>query len=305
MKISIALTTYNGELYIKKQLDSIIGQTVLPDEIIVVDDCSTDQTVHILNEYKNTIQLKGFQIVFSIFQNKKNTGVNKAFERALKLCTSTYVLLCDQDDIWNNRKIEILFDKIKIVECDQPAMVTSLVAFIDSNDVILSKESYINNLRKDTCGYASTLLSRQISFGCSMIINQKLIKHINSFPDYLLYDVYLGFVAAMIGVKYNLSIPLTYNRIHNQSYTECKLKKTRHNNYIISSYIDCKFPFFIPKNRLSNIPRIYEEYKKNISDKNIALLVDNLIKLRSRKNYFSICSSIFKIKELCIIISVH
>ena len=92
-KISVVLTTYNGEKFLKEQLDSLYNQTMLPDEIVVVDDCSNDKTVEILEKYKNT---KGLRY----YVNDVNIGVNKNFEKAIKLCQGDYIALCDQDDIW-------------------------------------------------------------------------------------------------------------------------------------------------------------------------------------------------------------
>ncbi|WP_298014024.1 glycosyltransferase family 2 protein [uncultured Megasphaera sp.] len=101
--ISVALCTYNGEKYIGEQLQSIITQTVTPDEIIVCDDCSQDNTVSIvraaLNNYKGHWQ---------VVCNQNNLGYRKNFEKAIGLCHGDLIFLSDQDDVWNMNKIEVM-----------------------------------------------------------------------------------------------------------------------------------------------------------------------------------------------------
>ena len=86
--VSIALCTYNGEAYIKEQLDSLIDQTYPNCEIIIVDDCSKDGTVGILKQYAD----KYPQIKLHI--NGENLGYTKNFEKAINLCNGDYVALC-------------------------------------------------------------------------------------------------------------------------------------------------------------------------------------------------------------------
>ncbi|KQT31102.1 hypothetical protein ASG22_18890 [Chryseobacterium sp. Leaf405] len=109
MKISVALCTYNGEKFLRQQLDSILNQTVKVDEIVVCDDRSKDQTQKILSEYK--IQ---FPDIFKIHINEKNLRSVKNFEKAISLCTGDIIFLSDQDDIWEKSKVIIFlsyFDK--------------------------------------------------------------------------------------------------------------------------------------------------------------------------------------------------
>src|SRR5258708_3925751 len=102
--VSIALCTYNGEAYLKEQLDSLIDQTYPNCEIIIVDDCSKDGTVDILKQYANEYtQIK-------LYINTENLGYTKNFEKAIVLCNGEYIALCDQDDIWDKNKISIMID---------------------------------------------------------------------------------------------------------------------------------------------------------------------------------------------------
>lgn len=99
MKTSVALCTFNGEKFLKEQLDSILSQQLPVDEIVICDDCSTDQTRQILQSYENL-----HPELFRIFQNEENLGYVRNFEKALTLCTGDIIFLCDQDDVWHAHK---------------------------------------------------------------------------------------------------------------------------------------------------------------------------------------------------------
>lgn len=116
MKISIALCTYNGARFLPEQLESILKQTRLPDELVAVDDRSSDDTPRILREFA-----AGAPFPVRIEINPENLGVTRNFEKAIGLCTGEIVALCDQDDIWEPGKLAA----IERVFQEQPA--TALV----------------------------------------------------------------------------------------------------------------------------------------------------------------------------------
>ena len=100
MKVSVALIVYNGANYMQTQLNSILDQTHKVDEIIVVEDASTDSTKEILLAYSN--QNPG---LFFINHNPENLGSYKSIEKAIKLCTGDLILLADHDDFWYSNKV--------------------------------------------------------------------------------------------------------------------------------------------------------------------------------------------------------
>lgn len=102
MTVSVAMCTYNGAKYIREQIDSILGQTVQDIELIVCDDCSSDETLSVLHEYAN------HDPRIRIYQNEQNLGYKQNFAKALSLCTGEYIALSDQDDIWMPDHIEVL-----------------------------------------------------------------------------------------------------------------------------------------------------------------------------------------------------
>ena len=103
MKISVAFILYNGDRYLRTQLDSILAQTQTVDEIIVCDDASSDNTKEILEEYKNK-----HPNLFFLHYNNKNLGPTKNIEKAIQTCTGNIILLADQDDYWETNKVETI-----------------------------------------------------------------------------------------------------------------------------------------------------------------------------------------------------
>ena len=101
MKISIAMTTYNGSRFLEQQLKSLLRQTKKADEIIIVDDGSSDDTVAIIKKYLNVSNTR-----IKLYINEVNLGVFKNFEKAISLCKGDIIFCCDQDDVWQFDKIE-------------------------------------------------------------------------------------------------------------------------------------------------------------------------------------------------------
>lgn len=125
--ISVAMTTYNGSKYIIKQLDSLRQQTTKPDEVIILDDCSKDDTVQITLDYIKKWGLTGW----SIKPNKINLGWKRNFYAALKCTKGDIVFFCDQDDIWENNKIEKMCN---VLEENDIEVLCCTSCFIDGDD---------------------------------------------------------------------------------------------------------------------------------------------------------------------------
>lgn len=104
--LSVAIATYNGEKRIIRQLESIVNQTVVPDEIVISDDKSTDNTLFVVQEFSK----KYPDIRWLILSNDKNLGYKKNFERAILKTSGDIIFLSDQDDYWRDKKIEIMRD---------------------------------------------------------------------------------------------------------------------------------------------------------------------------------------------------
>jgi glycosyltransferase involved in cell wall biosynthesis len=100
-KISVAIATYNGEKFLPQLLDSIGGQSLLPEEIVFSDDNSTDSTLEVVHEFKRKSNIK-----ILVLKSASQVGVIENFKRAFSVCSGDYIAYCDQDDYWKRTKIE-------------------------------------------------------------------------------------------------------------------------------------------------------------------------------------------------------
>ena len=126
MRISVAMCTYNGAEFLPAQLTSIAEQTRVPDEIVVCDDASTDDTRRLLESFAGTSS-----IPVSLYFSDRNAGSLKNFERAIGLCTGDVIVLSDQDDVWRADKLQLLENALR----DHPkaGLVFSDAELVDKN----------------------------------------------------------------------------------------------------------------------------------------------------------------------------
>ena len=104
--ISVAMTTYNGERFLGEQLRSIAGQERLPEELVVADDQSTDQTCKIVTDFARTAPFP-----VRLYRNEPRLGWRGNFMSVLARCESDLIALCDQDDVWDPAKLAWLIDE--------------------------------------------------------------------------------------------------------------------------------------------------------------------------------------------------
>ena len=190
MKISIALCTYNGSKYLTEQLESLKNQTVKADEIIVCDDRSTDNTVEILEQYKDILNIK-------IFINEFNLGTTKNFEKAISLCRGEIIFLCDQDDIWESNKIE----KMSKVFADDKIGIT-----LCNGKVIDEKSQQIKNYTLWNCFgidkiykknfSVDLLINKKIFTGMAMAFRADMRKYILPISKNSVHDEWISFISA-------------------------------------------------------------------------------------------------------------
>lgn len=205
--ISIVITTYNGEKFLKQQLDSLVAQDYPQIEIIAVDDCSTDQTFKVLQDYATKYPF------FKAYLNEKNLGLNKNFEKGLLLAQGEYIAISDQDDIWKKEKISTL-----IQEIGNYTMVYHDSELIDSNGSALNKKlSEINQL-----GDFNTCLNFTIATrvpGHTMLFRKELVAKCIPFPKPILYDHWMAFVASCdTAIKFVPQALVSYRQHANNTF---------------------------------------------------------------------------------------
>ena len=183
MKLSVAMCTYNGSKFIKDQLNSIINQSRLIDEIIIYDDCSTDATVAIINEY-----IEKHPGLIQLFQNKKNLKSTKNFENAISQCTGDYIFLADQDDVWDYYKVEKIIAKFEGNETLE-GIFTNGKLINDFNETIPNTDMWESfcffekNLEKPVDLLCLLKHHANMVTGATLCIKKSIVDLILPFPD--------------------------------------------------------------------------------------------------------------------------
>jgi glycosyltransferase involved in cell wall biosynthesis len=187
--VSIVMATYNGEKYIREQIESILNQDYANIEVIIVDDSSTDGTVIILEEYKNRDSR------ISLHLSSINKGVVATFEFGLSCAQGEFIALSDQDDIFDRRKISIMANEMQ----KNPTfdMVVSDPRLIDGNGNVIAYSMW-KYQKLHPCGGKPfrQLLYANFGTGCACMLNKRLLKIAFPFPtDSIVHDWWLTVVA--------------------------------------------------------------------------------------------------------------
>lgn len=228
--ISILLATYNGERFLKQQLDSIFNQTYDNFELVISDDCSNDGTLDLLKRYKTKYKNK---IKISITQNKKNLGYKNNFALLLQQAKGDLIALCDQDDIWHHKKLELLSRHI-----DGYSLIYSDSRLIDSEAKPLNSNlsNKLNNNFNDFNSCLNFLFDNAVS-AHAMLFKKDLLHLILPLPEYIYFDAWIASIAASLnGVKYYKQ-PLVEYRQHSSNTLSRKKKK----KYSLLSKIHTKY----------------------------------------------------------------
>lgn len=222
--VSIALCTYNGAEYLPQQLDTLINQTYGEIEIIVVDDCSTDETFAILNDYAS----KHSQ--FKIHQNKVNLGFTGNFEQAVSLCNGELIALCDQDDLWHPQKIELQVNGIK-----DNIFIYHDSEFIHEDGTSMNKKmsDLMNLYRGDN---PEVFLFFNCVSGHSILMKKELLVDALPLKKDFFHDWWLAYVATNIGKIDFIPQCLVQYRQHDKSETNILKLEREKDKYKLSSY---------------------------------------------------------------------
>lgn len=234
MKISVALCTYNGAVFIKQQIDSILNQTIKVDEIIVCDDISSDNTIQIIKDY-NIVH----NDIFKIYINENNLGSVKNFEKAISLCTGDIIFLSDQDDIWHLNKVATYIDYFN----NNPKInvLASNGYCIDDEGSVIEKYSiwdvpqFLKDANKSFDYYTIITFVANIATGASMAFRKKLVSQIFPIPQIegFHHDEWIAMVASKENSFELLNEKYLYYRIHENQQVggvfHDKTNKTRKN----------------------------------------------------------------------------
>ena len=208
--ITILLATYNGEKYLKEQLDSLFDQTYKAFTILARDDCSTDSTLEILESYE-------VEIIPSTQKLGASQNFNAIVEYALEDGESDYYMFCDQDDVWLPDKIERTLKKMIEVEKRQPdipLLIHTDLSVVNSNLEVISNSFWKYHGIDPKYNTLNRLLLQNVITGCSVMINKRLAEMATPVPkDAIMHDWWFGLVASAFGeVHYVDSITLLYRQ---------------------------------------------------------------------------------------------
>ena len=226
--ISVCIATYNGERFIREQIDSILRQLSSDDEIIVSDDGSTDDTISIIN----SIDDKRIRVI----EGPRKQSPTSNFECALKASKGDYIFMSDQDDVWKPNKVKICMEWLQRYDC-----VVSDAEVTDSSLNPLYPSLYaIMQVRQ---GRIYNTIWKNGYTGCCMAFRRNVLNASMPFPkDIPMHDIWIGNVAAY---KYNMKfIPdkLIMFRRHNETIS-CNGKGSKY-----SIWQQMKFRWSIIKN---------------------------------------------------------
>lgn len=214
MRTSIAMCTYNGARFLPEQLASIRAQTLQPFEMVVCDDGSTDETPALIEQFASEASFPVRWV-----RNERNLGSTKNFEKAISLCTGELIALCDQDDRWRPRKLEVLTAVMGI----RP----SLVGVFSDADLLDERGEELdgslwNSIQfktQDARAFARDqtlfLLQRPLVTGACFLFRSNLRDVFSPIPHEWTHDMWIALCLSTCGSLCALNDKLIAYRLHN------------------------------------------------------------------------------------------
>ena len=218
VKYEVILATYNGSFYIKEQLDSIASQLISPDRILISDDCSTDATLSIIHDWSNSSSVP----VEVLPPLPSRIGCRSNFERLLDHTILDYVMISDQDDIWESTKAYLLFDQMSKLESSLPPsfpiLIHSDLVVVDRNKNLISPSFFkYQRLDPKKTDFLSIGIQNVVT-GCTCLVNRSSIQASLPFPrEAILHDWWLALVVSHIGNISCISTPCMFYRQHSRN----------------------------------------------------------------------------------------
>lgn len=247
--VDILMATFNGELYIEEQINSIINQTYKDWTLYIRDDGSNDDTIKIINRY--TIQYP--EKIILLDDKNKGLGAKLNFSELMKKSNSKYCMFADQDDVWLNNKIEITLKKMKEVESingrNIPILVHTNLKVVDENlDIINDSFWKYENLNPEKNSINNIIVQNNIT-GCTMLMNKKLVELSKNIPkEAIMHDWWIGMIAASFGKI--------------EFVNECTMLYRQHGKNTVGAQKCNSFKFIM--NKFSNFDLVAKSINKTI-----------------------------------------
>lgn len=227
MKINILMSTYNGEKFLKQQIESIQKQTVEHWNLLIRDDGSTDKTPQIIQEFAK----KDSRIRFINPNNRQNFGVVKNFHTLVKFEEADFYFFSDQDDVWLEDKLALTLAESNRYELNKPLLVYTDLKIVNQK-LEVTNESMI----KTQSHHANTSLVEELTentvTGGTMMINHALAKEWTVTENLLMHDWYLALLASSLGNLVYLDHPTELYRQHDSNVLGARTWSKRMKNWI-------------------------------------------------------------------------
>ncbi|RKJ02233.1 glycosyltransferase [bacterium D16-54] len=251
-KISIIMTTYNGEKYLKGQLLSIENQTIKADEVLIFDDCSTDSTVEIIKDFIKEYKPKNWYL----YINKNNLGWKRNFIQGILKAKGKIIFLSDQDDIWFVNKIEKMvmvmdkYENIQVLSCN------IRVIYNDNTQPKIRRSAKKYKIKRLEKVQLNGSTYRPIRPGCAYAFSKDILPDIKRlWFDDIAHDSLIWSIGLMRGTLYILNEALMYQVRHEGNNTPSNEKTCRRRIELI------KFRKELSLHLLGNMQDILEENK--------------------------------------------
>lgn len=218
--ISLVLSTYNGSKYIEEQLNSLYMQTCRIDEVIICDDCSTDSTVSIVN---NFILKRGIDN-WKVIVNDKNIGWKQNFVNGIRKASGDFIFLCDQDDIWKLNKIQIMVENMNKNE--------QILLLASKYDLLIDGKIKKSSLQKKDFVAKKYISNGNILHavmpGCTYCLRKELVKYYDVYwNNDIPHDAFVWNVAYAKSGLYYIDYPLIIYRRHSNTVTGRKISSKK------------------------------------------------------------------------------
>jgi glycosyltransferase involved in cell wall biosynthesis len=215
--VSVALCTYNGARYLRQQLDSLAAQTRRPDEVVVGDDASTDDSVAIVETWARETGIPTY-----ITRNQPGLGPTRNFEATIARCRGDVICPCDQDDVWLPTKIEktgaliqrdpgVTFAICQSEICSEDLAPRGVTVFDDQRFT----ERYRTLVRSGE-GF-DAYLRHLVAPGHAMAFRKTLFDRLFPFPDTCVHDQWIALIASAVGKTALADESLVRYRYHQQN----------------------------------------------------------------------------------------
>jgi glycosyltransferase involved in cell wall biosynthesis len=271
-KIQILLSTYNGEKFLKEQLESLINQTYGNVKILVRDDGSTDGTQSILKSYEEDGYIE--------FYIGKNIGACASFFELVKKAdiNASYFAFSDQDDFWKPEKIEIAIAKLEKEDDKLPVIYCSKTTVVDDklNIITTHKQKTIKRI-----SFGNSIVEN-IATGCTIVANKTMIKEmqkVNNTNGIFLHDWFAYMIATAFGkIIYDSNSYILYRQ---HSNNVIGLSKNTYEDY--KRKVKLLFMYVRTKIIYNNTYKFYEIYSSQLKDSDIVLIKNFLSKRMFQK----------------------